>query len=255
MNSTLSLALAMAASSTSLWRGTSIRHKESQHERPQHLLELYDMEGCPFCKIVREAMTELDLDVKILPCPKGGSLYRDEVVKMGGKAQFPFLVDPNTGVEMYESEAIIDYLFATYGSGKTPLVWRASLLTKATSMASSLFRPGLGLRKRASKQAEAALELYSFESSPYSKPVRERLTELELPYIVHNLGKYSASDWIIPVVREPLLGTLPPTGPTRSYLLETKGKLQVPFLIDPNTGMEMFESEAILDYLDQEYGA
>ena len=37
------------------------------------------------------------------------------MVERGGKAQFPYLVDPNTGVEMYESLDIIDYLFETYG--------------------------------------------------------------------------------------------------------------------------------------------
>lgn len=33
-------------------------------------------------------------------------------------AQFPYLIDPNTGTEMYESDAIISYLFNTYGDGK-----------------------------------------------------------------------------------------------------------------------------------------
>ncbi|WP_255364238.1 glutathione S-transferase N-terminal domain-containing protein [Alcanivorax sp. HI0044] len=32
------------------------------------------------------------------------------------------------------------------------------------------------------------------------------------------------------------------------------GRIAVPYLVDPNTGMELFESEAILDYLDQTYG-
>jgi hypothetical protein len=40
----------------------------------------------------------LDLDVDVRPCPKGGSVWRDKVVAEGGKAQFPYLVDENTGV-------------------------------------------------------------------------------------------------------------------------------------------------------------
>ena len=39
--------------------------------RPQKLLELYEFEGCPFCRKVREAISVLDLDVTIYPCPKG----------------------------------------------------------------------------------------------------------------------------------------------------------------------------------------
>lgn len=39
----------------------------------------------------------LDLDVDVRPCPKGGAVWRNKVIEMGGKAQFPFLVDENTG--------------------------------------------------------------------------------------------------------------------------------------------------------------
>lgn len=37
---------------------------------------------------------------------------------MSGKGQFPFLVDPNTGKQMLESDAIISYLFNEYGDGQ-----------------------------------------------------------------------------------------------------------------------------------------
>ena len=30
-------------------------------QRPARLLELYEFEGCPFCRKVRDALTELDL--------------------------------------------------------------------------------------------------------------------------------------------------------------------------------------------------
>ena len=106
----ITLTTGMASASASLWRGTVIRHKELG-ERPEQLLKLYDMEGCPYCKLVREVLTELDLNAKILPCPKGGDIYRKEVRELGGKEQFPFLVDPNTGAQLYESSDIINYLF------------------------------------------------------------------------------------------------------------------------------------------------
>ena len=89
--------------------------------RPEQPLVLYEFESCPFCRKVREALTVLDLEAEVRPCPKGGHRYRDAVVERGGKAQFPYLVDPNTGREMYESEAILEYLFERYGGGKFKL--------------------------------------------------------------------------------------------------------------------------------------
>ena len=36
--------------------------------------------------------------------------------------------------------------------------------------------------------------------------------------------------------------------------MERAGRIAVPYLVDPNTGTELFESADILDYLDQTYG-
>lgn len=63
-------------------------------------------------------MAILDLDVLFKPCPQGGPTYRPEANAAGGKKQFPYMVDPNTGTAMYESDAIISYLFEQYGDGK-----------------------------------------------------------------------------------------------------------------------------------------
>ena len=41
-----------------------------------------------------------------------------QAIAMGGKSQFPYMVDPNTGTSMYESDDIIDYLFDKYGGLK-----------------------------------------------------------------------------------------------------------------------------------------
>ena len=38
--------------------------------------------------------------------------------QMSGKGQFPFMVDPNTGRQMLESDSIIEYLWSTYGDGQ-----------------------------------------------------------------------------------------------------------------------------------------
>lgn len=67
---------------------------------------------------VREAVTILDLDVIFYPCPQGGPTWRPKAKQLSGKNQFPFLVDPNNGRSMLESDDIIDYLWEEYGDGK-----------------------------------------------------------------------------------------------------------------------------------------
>ena len=42
---------------------------------------------------------------------------------MGGKSQFPYMVDPNTGTSMYESDDIINHLFDKYGPGASEVPW------------------------------------------------------------------------------------------------------------------------------------
>ena len=110
-------------------------------EKPEQMLQLYDIENCPYCRLVREALTELDLDAEIYPCPKQGQRFRPQVVERGGKAQFPYLVDLNTGVEMYESLDIVAYLFETYGQRALPIKWRAGRLQTLGSMLASALPP------------------------------------------------------------------------------------------------------------------
>ena len=40
--------------------------------RPAKPLELYEYEACPFCRKVREALSMLDIDVIVYPCPRDG---------------------------------------------------------------------------------------------------------------------------------------------------------------------------------------
>ena len=92
------------------------RAELSDRAQPQELLELYSFEGCPWCRLVRERLTELDLDYIHRSCPKGPSPNRDKLRSLGGVVQVPYLVDPNTQTAMYESAAIIAYLNRTYGA-------------------------------------------------------------------------------------------------------------------------------------------
>lgn len=224
--------------------------------QPEQLLEVYEMENCPFCRVVRNVLTELDLDARIFPCPKGGKRFRPEVKARGGRELFPYLHDPNTGARLYESADIVAYLYETYAGGEPPSYASIKALRTSPSMAASALRFGRGIKARPGRLPEQTLELYSFESSPYSRLVRERLCELELPYILRNCGRNQPVEWIvIPALREKLAPDYAPTQRNRKALMERTGRMQVPYLVDPNTGTEMYESARILRYLETTYGA
>ncbi len=221
--------------------------------RPAQLLELYEFEGCPHCRLVREVFTELDLDALVLPCPKGGTRHRRTVVERGGKAQFPFLIDPNAGIEMYESADIIRYLFDTYGQTSPPLHWRLVELQRLGSALAGIARLGSGVRARPSRPPAQPLVLYSFESSPFARLVRDRLCELELAYELRSVGRNTTSDWVPPNLRERLSIPAQPATRNRVELLERAGTLTVPYLVDPNTGAALSESAQIVAYLEDNY--
>lgn len=249
--------LNLLAGSLRGWRGAMAL--APARRQPAQMLKLYDIEASPYCRLVREVLTELDLDVLILPCPVGGTRFRPEAERLGGKLQFPLLVDDNTGTRLYESADIIDYLGKTYGrrvrggGPLRPLAVASSFLASATQ-----WRPrgGIaGLRATASKAPAQPLELYSFEASPFSKPVRARLCELELPYLLRNTGKAAWKDIGPPSFRDRLFKGEKGTSRNRRWLAEHTGQVQVPYLIDPNTGTAMYESRQILRYLNQNYAA
>jgi len=222
-------------------------------EKPKKRLQLFDIENCPYCRLAREALTELDLDAEIYPCPKAGERYRPEVIERGGKAQFPYLVDPNNGVEMYESLDIVDYLYETYGQRPLPVKWRMGKLQTFSSMLASAPRVTRGMQAQTGTMPAEMLELYSFESSPYARPVREWLCEKEIPYILRSCGRSELQEWMLPPLRE-TLGVVPDsTLENRRYLQEREGRVSIPYLYDPNTETGMFESADILDYLNANY--
>mgnify|MGYP001815971949 FL=1 len=223
--------------------------------KPEELLQLYDIENCPYCRLVREALTELDLDVEIYPCPSAGDRFRPALEARGGKAQFPYLVDPNTGIEMYESLDIVAYLFETYGQKSLPLKWRAGSLQTLGSMLASASRMRQGLKARPGREPDDLLELYSFESSPYARPVRELLCEMEIPYVVRNCGRTELQEWILPPVRAALKITPSSTLENRQILQDMEGRVSIPYLYDPNTETGLFESADIIEYVRDTYGA
>jgi len=228
MQRTLDVSSSIAAT---LVRGAQGMRTGRLGRRPAVPVVLYEFESCPFCRKVREALTLLDLEADIRPCPKGGRRFRPELVLRGGKAQFPYLVDPNSGKEMYESDAIVRYLFAEYGEGPPPAALLGGWAALTGSLASAL-RLGAGTNAEPSRAPGSPLELWSFEASPFCRIVREKLCTLELPHRLHNVGKGS---------------------PSRAAFVLRSGKMQVPYLVDPNTGAALFESAEIVGYLEGRY--
>jgi glutathione S-transferase len=74
--------------------------------------------------------------------------------------------------------------------------------------------------------------LYQFEACPFCRKVREKLQALNLEYVAKSAAR----------------------GSVRRDALAAHGRVQVPLLIDPNTGRALYESDAIRAYLESEYG-
>lgn len=256
--------LAFGGSIVRLGAGNVVASGIQSCKRPKKLLQLYEYEGCPFCRRVREALTILDLDAEIFPTPREtfkeyGYIreyrFRPIVMKEGGRCQFPFLIDPNNGVKMYESSDIVKYLFKEYGDKATPSF--ADKLANMPILNAGLFLAGAfrmlpfhGMLRTPSKCPDKKLELYSMENSPFCRIVREALTTLELPYILKNCAHGSRRNRLefqrmfssCLTSRRKLIGDL-----------LGKKVVKIPYLVDPNTGVSMAESEDIVKYLNATY--
>nr|WP_323192055.1 glutathione S-transferase N-terminal domain-containing protein [Halostella sp. PRR32] len=79
------------------------------------------------------------------------------------------------------------------------------------------------------------LELYQAEGCGYSATVRETLTELGLSYVVHNPRSGAGETR---------------NEQTRDQLRTLGGDDQIPFLVDHQRGVTMYESDDIVDYLE-----
>ncbi|CDY67206.1 BnaCnng53930D, partial [Brassica napus] len=215
-NHALEVATSSLASIARLLWGSRVSSMSTDvSSSPPLRLQLFEFEACPFCRREREAMTELHLSVEVYPCPKGSVRHRELVRRSGGQEMFPFLIDPNTDTSMYESGDIVKYLFNQYGNGRGP---------STGLLESTLFTGWMPTLLRADPPPQM-LELFSYENNSYTRLVREALCELELPYVLHNIGE----------------------GSTRMRSLS--GSDKVPFLVDPNTGVQLGDYQKILAYL------
>lgn len=213
--------------------------------RPEIPLILYEYDASPFCKRVREMINVLDLTVEYRPCPGARQgKFSEELYQLTGRRTVPYLVDPNTGISMFESDDQIEYLVETYGprDGSTydskalwPITFQAFSIVTSTIAAIVRDMPGSKrqLNARVDNEDMRPLELWGYEASPFVKPVREKLCSLALPHVMVSCARGSAN---------------------RDRLIERTGnKFQVPFLVDPNTGIELFESPEICEYLEKVY--
>ena len=210
--------------------------------RPSKPIVVYEYESSPFCRKVREMCCLLDLEVEYRPVPgaRGGAFAKE--LFAGGKTMVPYMRDENADVAMYESDDICNYLRETYGPAQDaydpkalwPLTFGPFQLITSTLAAIVRGLPG-GQRRpdaRAGNEERKPLELWGYETSPFVRPVRETLVELTIPHVM------------VPCARG---------SPNRDRMIKEQGRFQVPFLRDPNTGAALFESAAIVDYLNDVY--
>jgi glutathione S-transferase len=211
---------------------------------PTKSIILYEYESSPFCRRVREIVNLLDLTVEYRPCPgaRQGS-FSNELFQRTGRRTVPYLYDENTGTGLFESNDIIEYLLDTYGPPSSsydrkalwPITWEAFALT--TSTYAAMIRGFPASRRQANAREDneqmIPLELWGYESSPFVRPVREKLCALSLPHKMISCSRGSQN---------------------RDRLVQLTGRtFQVPYLVDPNTGVSLYESYDIVDYLDKVY--
>lgn len=211
--------------------------------RPIKPLILYQYDGSPFCKRVREMINLLDLTVEYRPCPGARQgAFSEELFERTGRRTVPYLIDPNTGSELFESGDQLEYLLENYGPPASefdrkalwPITFESFSITTSTIVA--LLRGFPGSKKqpnaRPDNEQMEPLELWGYESSPFVRPVREKLDALCLPHVMVSCSRGSAN---------------------RDRMVAKTGRFQVPFLVDRNTGLELFEGNEIVKYLDAVY--
>ena len=79
------------------------------------------------------------------------------------------------------------------------------------------------------------LELYQKEGCPYCQKVRAKMTELDLDYVCRNVRDGSSKKGVL--------------------LEKLGGMIQVPFLLDTDNNVSMYESDDIVKYLEEKYSS
>jgi len=178
-------------------------------------LTLYDYEASPWCRIVREQMTFLGLNVLIKPCPRQTlftegafnehSRFRKEAFDQckfnghGTQFQFPVLVD-ETKVDdkkvITESREIVKHLWREYGTHITESRPKGDVILNSSRLPffarfaflsfPSVLRPfprcGLLQTPSSIGPQQKPLKLLGAEGCPHARLIREVLSTLEIEY-------------------------------------------------------------------------
>ena len=72
-------------------------------------IELYALDGCPYCEKVHDALEDHGIEYKTRWVEALHS-ERDEVKRVSGQRAVPVLIDDEAGVTMAESERILEYV-------------------------------------------------------------------------------------------------------------------------------------------------
>ncbi|MFC7233044.1 glutaredoxin family protein [Saliphagus sp. GCM10025308] len=75
-------------------------------------ITLYQLEGCPFCEKVADALDDAQVSYETVWTEAMHS-GRDEVKRISGQRGVPVLVDDDRGVTMAESDNILEYVDRT----------------------------------------------------------------------------------------------------------------------------------------------
>ena len=209
------------------------------------------------------------------------------------------MVDLNTGKSLLESDAIIQYLYATYGPGEVCWQLRFSGFATATNRLALRFRkengrnkvgktgrttkarpchvrPGFTNKREREREREKLCGVCSmdrrslpkFQKSPFtcggmkarrSQSPSKKLcrntrfrtsgTRAQGESLWHNLCEE------IRTLRWSMFYAVNRGSPKRQGIFERTGRFQVPYLEDPNTGVALFESADIVQYIKETYGA
>uniref|UniRef100_A0A6U3SJ74 GST N-terminal domain-containing protein n=1 Tax=Ditylum brightwellii TaxID=49249 RepID=A0A6U3SJ74_9STRA len=250
--------------------GVTVSSPESSSPSLPRLLQLYDIENSRDCRMVRERITELDLEVDVvIPSAPNSRVFKDQMYKYhlsgssssnrGGVVPRLVVLENKGGSKGEEkvligTDEILSYLDEKFGERSSSMDTNQAeespglkdafqdLLFDILSYVPSILRNGRGesvcnaallTKKYTVPRPVEPLILYSYEGNQFCRLVREVLTELDIPYTLKSAGKLS---------------------PRRDELFNlTGGSTQCPFIVDPNTNVRMAESKDIIKYLYRNY--
>ena len=72
------------------------------------MINLFILDTCPYCKKVIDYLKTTSIKFSLLDINNPHNY--EEMIRLGGKRQVPFLFDDKNNVTMYESSDIIEYL-------------------------------------------------------------------------------------------------------------------------------------------------